>query len=110
MKILSQSTPINYKASSKDLKILENLRDRNVSGFEILQRQKVETLLKFREVKKMIESYDAALNEYSVSSVSDTIIARAKSDLADLKNFKDVLWNKLREINLSLLAEEEKNY
>ena len=50
------------------------------------------------------------MNNYSNSGVAAEIIMKAKSDLEDMKVFKDTLWNKLREINFAILAEEEKNY
>jgi len=89
---------------------LDSIRDKNVAVFDSLQKQKIETLLKYREVQKVIENYHDLLNNYSNSGVAAEIIMKAKSDLEDMKVFKDTLWNKLREINFAILAEEEKNY
>ena len=61
-------------------------------------------------MQKVIENYHDLLNNYSNSGVATEIIMKAKSDLEDMKVFKDTLWNKLREINFAILAEEEKNY
>lgn len=110
MKVTLQTYQLSYKASARDLKFLDSIRDKNVAVFENLQKQKIETLLKYREVKKVIENYHNLLNSYSNTNIADEIITNAKRDLEDMKVFKDTLWNKLREINLAILAEEEKNY
>lgn len=110
MKVTLQTSQLSYKASAKDLKFLDSIRDKNVAVFENLQKQKIETLLKYREVQKVIESYQELLNNDSNSGVAAEIITNAKRDLEDMKVFKDTLWNKLREINRAILAEEEKNY
>lgn len=110
MKVTLQTYQLSYKASASDLKFLDSIRDKNVAVFENLQKQKIETLLKYREVKKVIENYHNLLNSYSNTNIADEIITNAKRDLEEMKVFKDTLWNKLREINLAILAEEEKNY
>ena len=110
MKVTLQTYQLSYKASARDLKFLDSIRDKNVAVFENLQKQKIETLLKYREVKKVIENYHNLLNSYSNTNIADEIITNAKRDLEEMKVFKDTLWNKLREINLAILAEEEKNY
>ena len=103
MKVTLQTNQLSCKASARDLKFLDSIRDKNVAVFDSLQKQKIETFLKYREVQKVI-------NNYSNSGVAAEIIMKAKSDLEDMKVFKDTLWNKLREINFAILAEEEKNY
>lgn len=110
MEITLQTNQLSYKASAKDLKFLDSIRDKNVAALDTLQKQKIETLLKYREVQKVISSYQDLLCNYSNSGVTAEIITNAKRDLDDMKVFKDTLWNKLREINLAILAEEEKNY
>ena len=107
MKVTLQTNQLSCKASARDLKFLDSIRDKNVAVFDSLQKQKIETLLKYREVQKVIENYHDLLNNYSNSGVAAEIIMKAKSDLEDMK---DTLWNKLREINFAILAEEEKNY
>ena len=109
MKVTLQTNQLSCKASARDLKFLDSIRDKNVAVFDSLQKQKIETLLKYREVQKVIENYHDLLNKYSNSGVAAEIIMKAKSDLEDMKVFKDTLWNKLREINFAILAEEEKN-
>ena len=104
MKVTLQTNQLSCKASARDLKFLDSIRDKNVAVFDSLQKQKIETLLKYREVQKVIENYHDLLNNYSNSGVAAEIIMKAKSDL------EDTLWNKLREINFAILAEEEKNY
>ena len=106
MKVTLQTNQLSCKASARDLKFLDSIRDKNVAVFDSLQKQKIETLLKY----KVIENYHDLLNNYSNSGVAAEIIMKAKSDLEDMKVFKDTLWNKLREINFAILAEEEKNY
>ena len=110
LKVTLQTNQLSCKASARDLKFLDSIRDKNVAVFDSLQKQKIETLLKYREVQKVIENYHDLLNNYSNSGVAAEIIMKAKSDLEDMKVFKDTLWNKLREINFAILAEEEKNY
>ena len=110
MKVTLQTNQLSCKASARDLKFLDSIRDKNVAVFDSLQKQKIETLLKYSEVQKVIENYHDLLNNYSNSGVAAEIIMKAKSDLEDMKVFKDTLWNKLREINFAILAEEEKNY
>jgi len=104
------SNQLSFKASPNDLKFITNIRDRNVEFLDSLQKQKIETLLKYRDAKKIIELYQYLLNNYSNSGIAFDIISHAKHDMEEMKQFKDILWNKLREINLSILAEEEKNY
>lgn len=108
MKISLQTNQLAYKASAHDLGFLNNIRDKEVPLLASLQKQKIETLLKFREVKKVIASYDDILN--NTSNVSEDIIYHTKRDLEDLKVFMETLRSKLREINLAIIAEEEKNY
>ena len=111
MKIYSQqSNQLSYKGISNDLKFIICIRDRNVEKFESLQKQKIEMLLKYREVQKIIESYNEVLLNTSTSQIPISVIAKAKKSLEDMKIFKDTLFEKLREINLLILAEEEKNY
>lgn len=108
MKILANYNKTTYKGAN--LKFVANIRDRDVSVFEKLQKQKIETLLKYREAKKIVEYYQELLNKYANSGIKSNIITDAKRDLEEMKVFKNTLWNKLHEINLALLKEEEKNY
>lgn len=110
MKIQLNINHPTYRASARDLKFIEHIRDRDVSVLENLQKQKIETLLKFREAKKVVETFQYTLDKYSLSGVPQAIINKARSDLDEMKTFRNVLWNKLKEINLAILAEEEKNY
>lgn len=108
MKISLQTNQLSYKASARDLGFINNIRDREVPLLASLQKQKIETLLKFREVKKVIAEYENTLSNYS--NVSAEIVNRTKRDLGDLNVFLETLRSKLHEINLSIIAEEEKNY
>ena len=110
MKVLFNTNQPSYRASGNDLSFINNIRDRDVSILENLNKQKIETLLKFREAKKLVEMYQDILNKYSFENVSADIINKAKTDLEDMKTFKGILQDKLREINLAILKEEEKNY
>lgn len=110
MKILLNTNQIAYKASAKDLSFINKIRDKDVSILEGLQKQKIETLLKFREAKIVVERYQWLLDNYSTSGVSADVINKAKANLEDMKVFKGILWDKLREINQAILKEEEKNY
>ena len=110
LKIYAITNPLSYKASKNDFKFVEGIRDRNTTVFEDLQKQKIETLLKFREAKRVIENYRKLLDESIGSNVPAEILTEARKDLEAMKTFKNTLWNKLHEINLALLKEEEKNY
>lgn len=108
MKISLQTNQLSYKASARDLGFINNIRDREVPLLASLQKQKIETLLKFREVKRVIAEYDNVLN--NTSNVPGEIVSRTKRDLEDLKVFMETLRSRLHEINISIIAEEEKNY
>jgi len=105
-----KSNQLSFKASRGDLSFITSIRDRNVEIIDNLQKQKIETLLKYRDAKKVIEQYQYLLDNYPNSGIAIDIILRAKQNMDEMRQFKNILWNKLREINLSILAEEEKNY
>lgn len=110
MKVVCNPNSLSYRASGNDLRFINSIRDKDVAIIENLQKQKIETLLKYREVKKVIELYQDMFDKYSNSGIAEEIIAKAKKNLEDMKTFRDILYSKLKEINLSILAEEEKNY
>lgn len=101
--------PVSFKSGKNDLSFINRIRDRNASKLDSLQKDKIETLLKFRDVKKVIEQYRAFLNSYS-QEVPVEILNTSKKDLGEMEQFLEVLKSKLHEINLSIIAEEEKNY
>lgn len=101
--------PVSFRAGKNDLSFINRIRDRNVSRLDSLQKDKIETLLKFRDVKKVIEQYRAFLASYSRDIPVD-ILNTSKKDLGEMEQFLEVLKSKLHEINLSIIEEEEKNY
>lgn len=110
MKITLQNNQLSHKASTGDLKFIDCIRDKNVAILDSLQKQKIETLLKYREAQMVVEKYQNLLNNCLNSTITTEMITKANRDLENMKMYKDILWNKLREINLAILAEEEKNY
>jgi len=45
LKVTLQTNQLSCKASARDLKFLDSIRDKNVAVFDSLQKQKIETLL-----------------------------------------------------------------
>ena len=109
MKILVNNTfSIPHKGVNHNF--LNNIRDRNTSLLDSLQKQKIETLLKYREAKKVVETYRHILNQPEKAYISEQVIQDTVKNMHEMEDFLATLWNKLREINLAILAEEEKNY
>ena len=108
MKVIN-CTPISFGNNRSNLSFVNRLRDTNVQLFESLQKEKIEILLKLRETKKVLEAYYGALHELTHNKFDkEALVARA--DINDLEVYLETLRAKLREINLKILAEEEKNY
>lgn len=95
--------------NKNDLSFVNRIRDKEVEQLDSLQKSKIEVLLKLRDAKKIIENYQTTIDELVSQNLDDHVIA-AKIDLAEMENYAEILKTKLREINLKILAEEEKNY
>ncbi len=93
-----------------DLSFISDIRDRDTETFDKLQKQKVEILLKYRDAKNVVDRYHAILEEAKNHPDMVNYVTQAKKDLSEMETYKNLLLSKLREINLQILAEEEKNY
>ena len=105
---ISHCTKVSF-GNKADLSFVNRIRDINVEKLDSLQKRKVEMLLKFREASKVVETYRATISELIKNNLGKYAID-AERDLAEMEVYLDTLRAKLREINLEILAEEEKNY
>ena len=108
MKILD-CAQVTFKANKSDLSFVKNLRDVDVQALEVLQKNKMEMLLKLRDAKKVVEAYKKTVNELIENNL-EMYVLTAKADLSEMEQYVEVLKAKLHDINLKILAEEEKNY
>lgn len=108
MKVFS-SAPISFSGNKSDLSFVKRIRDIDVQFLDSLQKDKIEILLKLREATKVVETYRETIGEL-VNNNLEKYTVSAKTDLAEMENYVETLKTKLREINLKILAEEEKNY
>ena len=108
MKIISYTQP-SFRSNKSDLSFVKRIRDIDVSVLDSLQKNKVEVLLKLREAKKTLESYKETIN-ILVANKLENLISVANTDVLEIEQYIETLQTKLREINLKILAEEEKNY
>jgi len=108
MKILN-CTQVSFRGNKGDLSFVNRIRDINVEKLDSLQKSKIEILLKFREATKVVETYRATINELIQKNLEKYAI-EAKKDLSEMENYLETLRIKLKEINLKILEEEEKNY
>ena len=98
-----------FKAKKTDLNFVNKIRDIDVTKLELLQKSKIDVLLKLREAKKVVEKYKYFIKDLLDNNLQKHIIS-AKSDLAEMESYVQILQEKLHEINLKILEEEEKNY
>ena len=101
---------VSAKGSKNNLDFINNIRDRNVDYFKQLQKEKVEILLKLREACAVIAKYKAMIEDFSKTPELNSYKMQATSDMSEIENYANTLRNKLHELNLKLIAEEEKNY
>ncbi len=102
-------TQVSFKGNKADLSFVKRIRDVDVRVLDSLQKSKIEVLLKLREATKVVETYRHTINELIASKLEKQVID-AKADLSEVEQYVELLKAKLREINLKILAEEEKNY
>lgn len=102
-------TMVSFYGNKADLSFVKKIRDIDVSKLDRLQKSKVEILLKLREAKKVVEMYKATIEEM-VNSPFQKYVISAKSDIGQMEEYVETLKTRLREINLEILSEEEKNY
>lgn len=108
MKVIGYA-PISFKGNKSDLSFVKRIRDIDVQVLDSLQKDKIEILLKLREATKVAEAYKETIGEL-INHNLEKYSVNAKMDLAEMENYIEILKIKLREINLKILAEEEKNY
>lgn len=99
----------SFRGKKADLSFVNRIRDVNVDKLEALQKIKIELLVKFRDAKKIVEAYKYTIEDLLKNKFEQQAFA-ARTDLAQMEHYVDLLRIKLREINLEILAEEEKNY
>ena len=110
MKVTLNINPIACKGLKNDLSFIRNIRDKNVDYFVQLQKEKIELLLKLRETKAAISQYQNIISEFAHKPELNTYKLQAHNDMAELESYANILSNKLHDVNLRLVAEEEKNY
>ena len=106
---VTNCTMVPFEGNKADLSFVNRIRDINIEKLDKLQKEKIEILLKFREASKVVETYRSTINELIQKKLEKYAFA-AKKDLAEMESYLETLRSKLREINLNILAEEEKNY
>ena len=110
MNVTMRISPLAVKGAKNNLNFINNIRDRNVDYFKELQKEKVEVLLKLREAKALIAKYKAMILEFSQAPELNYYKIQAHNDMAEIETYEKTLYDKLHEINLKLVEEEEKNY
>lgn len=110
MNTITRINHLSLKGYKNDLSFINNIRDRNVDYFKQLQKEKVEILLKLREAKAVIAKYQKMIEDFTQIPDLNAYKIQAYNDKAEIESYADTLSNKLHEINLKLIAEEEKNY
>lgn len=86
------------------------LRDTNTQAFDILQKQKVELIIKMRDASAIISRLNENLQKVQNGNFSNKLIKKLEKDISDAQDYKTQVLEKLQNVNLSILKEEEKNY
>ena len=110
MKVSLNVNSVSLRGAKNNLSFINNIRDRNVDYFKQLQKEKVEILLKLREAKVVIAKYQGMINDFAQTPELNTYRMQAQSDMSEIETYAKTLSDKLHEINLKLVEEEEKNY
>ena len=77
MKIIN-CTQVSFKGSKSDLSFVNKIRDIDVQRLDSLQKSKIEILLKFREAKKIVDSYRANIQDLLENNLEKYAISAKK--------------------------------